>query len=150
MCIDFTELNKCCPKDDFPLPRIDSSVDKAAACELFSLLDCFLGYHQIWMEPEYEENTSFITQVGTYCFTRMHEGLKNDVPSFARMTKQIFGDQVGRNILAYVDDIVVMSKRKDQHIADIHETFANLRTAGLKLNPEKCVFVVKEEKYWDI
>lgn len=95
MCIDFTDLNKCCPKDDFPLPRIDSFVDKAAACKLFSSLDCFSGYHQIWMKPEDEEKTSFITPIGTYCFFRMPEGLKNAGPSFARMTKKIFGNKLG-------------------------------------------------------
>ena len=52
MCIDFTDLNKACKKDPFPLPRIDASVDKAARCQRFSLLDCFSGYHQIWMKKK--------------------------------------------------------------------------------------------------
>ena len=59
MCIDFTDLNKACKKDPFPLPRIDASVEKAAKCKRFSLLDCFLGYHQIWLNKEDEEKTSF-------------------------------------------------------------------------------------------
>lgn len=63
----------------------------------------------------------------------MPEGLKNVGPSFARITKQIFGDQSGRNILDYVDNIVVMSKRRENHITDLHETFTKLRLAGLKL-----------------
>lgn len=71
---------------------------------------------------------------------------ENARSTFARMTKQIFGNQIGRNILAYVDDIVVMSKRKEHHIADLKETVINLSSSGLKLNPEKCVFVVKEGK----
>ena len=61
MCIDFTDLNKACPKDDFPLPRIDKIVDDAANSQLMSLLDCFSGYHQIWMRMEDEEKTSFTT-----------------------------------------------------------------------------------------
>jgi hypothetical protein len=77
MCIDFTDLNKTCPKDDFPLPRIDRVVDDAANNQLMSLLDCFSGYHQIWMRKEDEEKTSFITSFGNYCFVRMPEGLKN-------------------------------------------------------------------------
>jgi hypothetical protein len=63
MCIDFTDLNKACPKDEFPLPRIDSLVDAAASSELMSLLDCYSGYHQIWMKKEDEPKTSFITPV---------------------------------------------------------------------------------------
>jgi hypothetical protein len=62
MCIDFTDLNKACPKDEFPLPRIDSLVDAAASSELMSLLDCYSGYHQIWMKED-EPKTSFITPV---------------------------------------------------------------------------------------
>jgi hypothetical protein len=68
MCIDFTDLNKACPKDEFPLPRIDSLVDAVASSELMSLLDCYSGYHQIWMKKEDEPKTSFITPSGTYCY----------------------------------------------------------------------------------
>ena len=74
MCIDFTYLNKACKKDPFPLPRIDTSIDKAAGCKCFSLLDCFSGYHHIWLNKEDEEKTSFTTPFGTYCYTRMPEG----------------------------------------------------------------------------
>jgi hypothetical protein len=66
ICIDFTDLNKACPKDEFPLPRIDSLVDEAATSELMSLLDCYSGYYQIWMKKEDEPKTSFITPSGTY------------------------------------------------------------------------------------
>jgi hypothetical protein len=77
MCIDFIDLNKACPKDEFPLPRIDSLVDVGASSELMSLLDCYSGYHQIWMKKEDEPKTSFITPNGTYCYLWMPEGLKN-------------------------------------------------------------------------
>jgi hypothetical protein len=68
MCIDFIDLNKVCPKDEFPLPRIDSLIDAAATSELMSLLDCYTGYHHIWMKKEDEPKTSFITPSGTYCY----------------------------------------------------------------------------------
>jgi hypothetical protein len=74
MCIDFTDLNKACPKDEFQLPRIDSLVDAAANSELKSLLDYYSGYHQIWMKKEDEPKTSFITPSGTYCYLRIPEG----------------------------------------------------------------------------
>jgi len=83
MCIDFTYLNKACTKDPFPLPRIDTFVDKAARCERFSLLDCFSRYHQIWHNKEDEEKTSFTTPFGTYYYTRMPKGLKNAGSTFA-------------------------------------------------------------------
>ena len=94
MCIDFTDLNKACSKDDFPLPRIDKIVDAAAGCERLSILDCFSGYHQIFLRKEDEDKTSFITPFGTYCFIRMREGLKNAGPTFCRMTTASFKNQI--------------------------------------------------------
>ena len=93
MCIDFTDLNKACKKDPFTLPRIDTSVDKAAGCKRFSLLDYFLGYHQIWLNKE-DEKTSFTTPFRTYCYTRMLEGLKDVGLTFVRMTKAVLGPQL--------------------------------------------------------
>ena len=89
MCIDFTDINKACKKDPFLLPRIDTSMDKAAGCKRFSLLHCFSIYHQIWLNKEDEEKTSFTTPFGTYCYIRMPEGLKNTGSTFARMTKAV-------------------------------------------------------------
>jgi hypothetical protein len=142
-CIDFMDLNKACPKDEFPLPRIDSLVDTAATSELMSLLDCYSGYHQIWMKKEDEPKTSFITPSGTYCYLWMLEGPKNPGGSFSRMTSKVLSSQIGRNVLTYVDDIIVKSTKQENHIADLQETFANFRKASLKLNLEKCVFGVK-------
>jgi hypothetical protein len=84
MCIDFTDLNKACPKDNFPLSRIDTLVDQAVGSEMLSFLDCFSGYYQIWMRKEDEEFTSFTTPFGTYCFVRMAEELRNASTKFVR------------------------------------------------------------------
>jgi hypothetical protein len=89
---------------------------------------------------------SFITSFSTYCYLRMPEGLKNAGPMFCRMTKAILRDQIHKNVFTYVDDIVVASKKKSTQIDDLAETFANMRGAQLKLNPEKCVFGVQRGK----
>ena len=91
MCIDFIDLNKACKKDPFLIPRIYTSIDKAAGCKRFSLLDYFSGYHPIWLNKEDEEKTSFTTPFRTYCYTRMPEGLKNIGSTFPRMTKAVLG-----------------------------------------------------------
>jgi hypothetical protein len=117
---------------------------QTATSELMSLLDCYSGYHQIWMKKEDEPKTSFITPSGTYCYLRMPEGLKNVGGSFNRMTAKVLYSQIGRNVLTYVDGIIVKITKQENHIADLEETFANFRTSGLKLNPEKCVFGVKK------
>jgi hypothetical protein len=94
MCIDFTDLNKACPKDEFPLPRIDVLVDAVASAEMMSLLDGYSGYHQIWLQIEDEPKTSFITPDGTYCFVRVHEGLKNARGTINRMTSKVLDSQI--------------------------------------------------------
>jgi hypothetical protein len=146
MCIDFTSLNKACPKDNFPLLRIDKIVDYAAGYEVISLLDCFLGYHQIYMKEEDKASTSFITPFGTYCFVWMPKGLKNDGSTFSRLTKKVLEDQMGHNVFTYVDDIVVVSKSKENNLSDLIETFSSMREARLRLNQEKCIFGVRQEK----
>jgi hypothetical protein len=146
MCTDFTDLNKCCPKDNFPLARIDQIVDTTVRSETMALLDYFSWYHQIWLREEEEEKTCFITPFGTYCYLRMPEGLQSAGSTFYRMTKETLKDQVGRNMLSYVDDIVVVSKKRENYIADLAETFMNMREASLKLNPEKCIFGITKEK----
>jgi hypothetical protein len=116
MCTDFTDLNKCCPKDDFLLLRIDKVVDSIAGCETMTLLDYFSGYHQICLHREDEEKISFITPFGTYCYLRMSECLKKVGPTCCRMTKDILKDQMQRNVFTYVDDIMVASRKKATQI----------------------------------
>jgi hypothetical protein len=112
-----------------------------------SLLDCYSVYHQIWMKKEDEPKTSFITPSGTYCYLRMPEGLKNAGGSFSIMTTKVLHSQIGKDVLTYVDDIIVKSTKQENHIADLQETFANFKQAGLKLNREKCVFGVNKGKF---
>jgi hypothetical protein len=88
------------------------------------------------MAKEDEEKTSFITPFGTYCFVRMPKGLKNPDPTFTRMTREVFKLQIDKNIQAYIDDIIVKSDIRPNHILDLRETLANMRRVGLKLNPE--------------
>ena len=77
LCIDFTDINKACPKDSFPLPRIDLIVDATTGHKLLSFMNAFSGYNQISMDPDDQEKTSFVTAQGTYCYRVMPFGLKN-------------------------------------------------------------------------
>ena len=100
MCVDYTDLNKACLKDDFPLPRIDQLVDATSGCVLMSFLDAYPGYHQIHMAKEDEPKIVFITPIGTYCYTRMSFGLKNAGATFTRLISKVLAEQLGRNIEA--------------------------------------------------
>nr|ABA95741.2 retrotransposon protein, putative, unclassified [Oryza sativa Japonica Group] len=146
MCIDYTDLNKACPKDPYPLPRIDQIVDSTAGCDLLCFLDAYSSYHQIRMAREDEEKTAFITPIGTYCYTTMPFGLKNAGPTFQRTTRISLGSQIGRNVEAYVDDLVVKTRSQETLLSDLAETFESLRSARIKLNPDKCVFGVPAGK----
>ena len=88
MCIDYTSLNKACPKDPFALPRIDQVIDSTAGCEMLSFLDAYSGYHQIKLDPADRVKTSFITPFGAYCYTTMTFGLKNAGTMFQRCMQQ--------------------------------------------------------------
>jgi hypothetical protein len=77
MCVDYTNLNKHCPKDPFGLPWIDQVIDSTAGCDLLCFLDCYSGYHQIAIKEEDQEKTAFITPFGAYCYMTMSFGLKN-------------------------------------------------------------------------
>jgi hypothetical protein len=141
MCVDYTGLNKACTKVPYPLPRIDQIVDSTAGCETLSFLDAYSGYHQIKMKESDQLATSFITPFGMYCYTTMPFGLRNTGATYQRCMNHVFGEHIGRMVEAYVDDIVVKT-RKASDLSDLETTFKCLRAKGVKLNPEKCVFGV--------
>jgi hypothetical protein len=76
MCVDYTSLNNACPKDLFPLPRMDQDVDLTAGCELLSFLDAYSGYHQIPLSEEDQSATMFISPFGYFCYVEMTFVLK--------------------------------------------------------------------------
>jgi hypothetical protein len=142
MCVDYTSLNKACPKVPFPLPRIDQIVDSTAGCELLCFLDAYSGYHQIKMKESDQLATLFITPFGMYCYVTMLFGLRNVGTTYQRCMQHVFGDHIGRTIEAYVDDIVVKTKKAEDLVSDLRVAFGCLRSNGVKLNPEKCIFGV--------
>uniref|UniRef100_A0A2N9ENV4 RNase H type-1 domain-containing protein n=1 Tax=Fagus sylvatica TaxID=28930 RepID=A0A2N9ENV4_FAGSY len=119
VCIDFTDLNKACPKDPFPLPKIDQLVDATSGHQRMSFLDAFQGYHQIAMNPIDEEKTAFITPRGIFCL----------------------------QVEVYIDDMVVKSIYAEDHLGDLRVVFNTLRRHHLKLNASKCAFGVGSGKF---
>ena len=147
MCVDFTDLNKACPKDSFPLPRIDQLVDSTAGHKLLTFMDAFSGYNQIRMVEEDQEKTSFIMSQGLYCYKVMTFGLKNAGATYQRLVNKMFSRQIGKNMEVYVDDMLVKSREELTHLDDLKETFATLKQYQMKLNPAKCVFGVASGKF---
>ena len=122
------------------MPRIDQIVDSTLGCETLCFLDAYSGYHQIAMKESDQLMMSFITPFGSFCYVSMPFGLKNARATYQRCMLRCFGDLTWWTVEAYVDDIVVKSRRADHLVADLEQTFAKLRANGIKLNPEKCVF----------
>ena len=146
MCIDYTNLNKACPKDPFPLPRIDQVIDSTAGCELLSFVDAYSGFHQIPLNPVDQIKTSFITPYGDYCYRVMTFGLRNVGATYQRCMQKCLHDQIGKNVQVYVDDVIIKTKEKQNLLDDLRETFAKLRRFQLKLNQDKCTFGVPAGK----
>jgi hypothetical protein len=146
MCIDYTSLNKACPKDPSPLPRIDQIVDSTSGCDLLSFLDAYSGFHQIQMSREDREHTAFVTVDGLYCYVVMPYGLKNALSTFVWAMSKTFRDLIRDRVEVYVDDIVVKTKRGSILVEDLTLVFDKLWATRTKLNPDKCVFRVSAGK----
>ena len=147
MCVDFANLNKACPNDSFPLPRIDQLVDLASGHERMSFLDAFQGYHQIPMILSDQEKTAFITPKGIYCYRVMPFGLKNAEATYQRMVTIMFGHLIEKNVEVYIDGMLIKSLGKVNHIGDLREVLGILRSNKLRLNASKCVFEVSLGKF---
>ena len=146
VCVDFRDLNKASPKDDFPLPHIDMLVDSTAGHPMLSFMDGFSGYNQILMAPEDAEKTSFITEWGTYCYRVMPFGLKNAGATYQRADTTIFHDMMHKDVEVYVDDMIVKSQGRADHLAALQRFFERIRQFRLRLNPKKCTFGVTSGK----
>ncbi|XP_052297264.1 uncharacterized protein LOC127902396 [Citrus sinensis] len=127
MCVDFTDLNKACPKDSFPLPKIDQLVDSTAGHGLLSFMDAFSGYNQIPMVMPF--------------------GLKNAGATYQRLVNKVFKPLIGKTMEVYVDDMITKSKIPKEHVRHLEETFGLLKKYKMKLNPEKCAFGVESGKF---
>ncbi|KAI3457318.1 hypothetical protein Pfo_013981 [Paulownia fortunei] len=135
VCVDFRDLNDACPKDDFPLPITELMIDATTGHEALSFMDGSSGYNQIRMAPKDEELTAFRTPKGIYCYKVM--------PAM----QKIFDDMLHKNIECYVDDVVIKSKKREDHLLDLRKVLERLRRYQLKMNPLKCAFGVKSGKF---
>ena len=145
--MDYTDLNDACPKDIFPLPRIDQIVDASVGHGMLSFLDAFSGYHQIPIHPLDAEKTSFITPYGLYCYNVMPFGLKNAGETYQWLVMKMFRPLLGNTMEVYIDDMLVKSKQHPDHTAHLQQTFDLLREYGMKLNPLKCAFGVSVGRF---
>ena len=127
MCVDFRDLNKASPKDDFPMPHIDILVDNIVGHALLSFMDGFSGYNQIKMAPKDMEKTSFIIPWGTYCYKVKPFGLRNASATYQRATTTLLHDLIHKEVEVYVDDMIVKSKDSEWHILALRKFFERIQ-----------------------
>ncbi|GJT68198.1 reverse transcriptase domain-containing protein [Tanacetum coccineum] len=123
MCVDFKDPNKACPKDRYPLPKIDWKVQSLCGYPFKCFLDAYKGYHQIKMAKDDEDKTTFITSQGIFCYSKRRFGLKNARATYQRLVDKAFQKQIGRNLEVYVDDLVIKSRTEQDIMRDIEEIF---------------------------
>ena len=147
MCVDYTDLNKACPRDAYPLPNIDRLVDGTVENKVLIFLDAYSGYNQIPMAASDMNKTAFNTDDANYFYRVMSFGLKNAGTTYQRLMDKVFSHLMGQCVEVYVDDMVVKSPSHHQHAQDLSAVFSALRQYNLRLNPDKCVFGVDRGKF---
>ncbi|GJW37098.1 reverse transcriptase domain-containing protein [Tanacetum coccineum] len=147
MCMDFTEINKACPKDCYPLPEFDWKMKSLSGFRLKCFLDAYKGYHQIQIAEGDKEKIAFFTGNGIFCYRKMPFGLENARATYQSLVRKVFNDKIRRNLEAYVNDMVIKSTSKEDMLMDIQETFDILRSINMKLNLKKCSFGVEESAF---
>jgi hypothetical protein len=145
VCVDYRDINKACPKDNYPTPFIDQIVDDCAGSEIFSLMDGFSGYNQINILPADQHKTAFIFPWGTFAYRKLPFGLKNVGMTFQRAMSYAFHD-IKHIVQPYLDDLPVHSMHRQDHPTHLRAIFVRCRYYRIRLNPHKCVFCVESDR----
>ena len=142
VCVDYRDLNKACPKDNYPTPFINQIIDDCARCEVFSFMDGFFGYNQIEILPQDQHKMTFICPWGTFAYKKLPFGLKNAGATFQQATSYAFHD-IKTIVQPYLDDIPAKSRRHQDHLDHLRQIFVRCRHYNIRLNPHKCIFGVE-------
>jgi hypothetical protein len=142
VCVDYRDINKACPKDNYPTPFVDQIVDDCADNKIFSLMDGFSGYNQINILPADQHKTTFIFPWGTFAYQKLPFGLKNVGMTFQRTMSYAFHD-IKHIMQPYLDDLPAHSMRRQDHLTPLKAIFVRCRYYHICLNPHKCVFCVE-------
>jgi hypothetical protein len=142
VCVDYRDINKACPKENFPTPFIDQIVDDCASSEIFSLMDGFSGYNKINIAPEDQHKMAFICPWGTFAYKKLPFSLKNSSATFQHAMSYAFHD-IKHIVQPYLDNFPAHSLRRVDHPNHLRAIFLRCRFYRICLNPHKCVFCVE-------
>jgi hypothetical protein len=145
VCVDYRDINKACPKDNFPTPFVDQIVDDYARSEIFSLMDGFSGYNQINIAPEDQHKIDFICPWGTFSYRKLPFGLKNAGVTLQRAMLYAFHD-IKHIVQPYLDDLPAHSLHRVDHPTHLRAIFVRYQFYRIRLNPHKCIFSVESDR----
>ena len=146
-CVDYHKLNHATKLDEFPLPRIDDTLDLLAGARYFTTLDLAAGYWQVAMDPSSQEKTAFATYSGLYEFRKMPFGLVNAPATFQRLMEVVLSGLARSGCHVYLDDVLVFGRTLQEHNENLTKVLARIRQAGLRLKPKKCSFAQQSVEY---
>ena len=146
-CIDYRALNACTRKDVYPLPLMTECTDSLDQNVWFSKLDANSAYWQIPVAEESKEKTAFRTRHGLFEFNRLAFGLCNAPSTFSRAMSLVLQGMSWKTVLAFLDDICILGKSKEDHLNNLGDVFRRFRKFGLKLKPKKCSLFCKEVEF---
>ncbi|KAJ9539497.1 hypothetical protein OSB04_032230 [Centaurea solstitialis] len=147
MCIDYRELNKLTVKNRYPLPRIDDLFDKLQGAAWFSKIDLRSGYNQLKVREEDVHKTAFRTRYGLYEFVVMPFGLTNAPAAFMDLMNRVCRPLLDRSVIVFIDDILIYSKTKEDHVEHLREVLEILRKEQLYAKFSKCDFWLQEVQF---
>jgi hypothetical protein len=142
VCVDYRDLNKACPKDNYPTPFIDQIIDNCTRSVIFSFMDGFSGYNQIDILPSDQHKTTFIFPWGTFTYRKLPFGLKNVGATFQWAMSYAFHD-IKHIVEPYLDDLPAHSTHREDHIDHLRAIFLRCWFYNIRLNPHKCIFIVE-------
>lgn len=142
VCLDFRKLNEVTIPDNYPLPRIDSIIERVGHMKFFSSLDMANGYLQLRLDGESGYKCGFITENKVFAYTHLPFGLKSAASYFQRALKQVL-DGMENEVLLYIDDVLIFNKTFNDHLVALEKVLQRFRQFNLKASPKKCEFVKK-------
>ncbi|XP_037390653.1 uncharacterized protein LOC119262492 [Pygocentrus nattereri] len=147
LCVDYRKLNLQTVKDAYALPNLEETFSALTGSKWFTVLDLKSGYYQIEVEEADKPKTAFVCPLGFWEFNRMAQGITNAPSTFQRLMEKCVGDMNLREVVVFLDDVIVFSKTLEEHEIRLMRVLSRLKEYGLKLSPAKCRFFQTSVRY---
>ena len=146
-CVDYRRLNQITKRNRYPIPLMDEVLARIQGCRYLTRLDIIAAFNKLRMHPDSEDYTTFVTSLGSYKYRVLPFGLTNGPATYQHYMNDVLFDYLNDFCQAYLDDILIYSKSKEEHVAHVRKVLQKLREAGLQVDILKCEFHVQETRF---